>query len=147
VLYGVFAALALLSGYTAFEFISPVGIVSRALVYGGTIALAWVALLLLAEVAYARRLWCRYICPIGMTYGVVGVVSPLKVTFDAEKCWHGGECRKVCLVPHVLSMTMLGGAMDVKMDVGADCTRCGLCIDACPTNALRYEFKGLSKLL
>ncbi|MGE5517842.1 MAG: 4Fe-4S binding protein, partial [Bacteroidota bacterium] len=40
VLYGVFAALALLSGYTAFEFISPVGIVSRALVYGGTIALA-----------------------------------------------------------------------------------------------------------
>ncbi len=147
VLYVIFALLAAATGYTVFEFISPVGILSRAFTYGATIAVIWVVLLLLLEVVYSRRMWCRYVCPIGMTYGAVGVVSPLKVTFDAEKCWHGGECRKVCLVPHVLHMTVLGANTDVRMDVGADCTRCGLCIDACPTDALRYEFKGLSKLI
>ena len=28
-----------------------------------------------------------------------------------------------------------------------DCTRCGLCVDVCPTGALRYELKGVKRLL
>jgi ferredoxin-type protein NapH len=35
----------------------------------------------------------------------------------------------------------------VTVPLGADCTRCGLCIDTCPTSSLRFEVKGLSKLL
>ena len=27
------------------------------------------------------------------------------------------------------------------------CTRCGLCVDVCPTGALRYELKGVKRLL
>ncbi|QKQ25750.1 4Fe-4S binding protein [Candidatus Reidiella endopervernicosa] len=54
VLYVIFALLALVSGYTVFETISPTGILSRALIYGPGIALIWVAAVLL--------LGSRYFC-------------------------------------------------------------------------------------
>jgi len=49
VFYIIFALMALLSGYTMFETISPTGILSRALIYGPGVALIWVGLLLLIE--------------------------------------------------------------------------------------------------
>lgn len=145
--YVIFALLALATGYTVFETISPTGILSRAIIYGATLALGWVAFLLLFEIFVSQRAWCRYVCPIGMTYGVVGLFSPLRVVYNVESCKHEGECRKVCLVPHVLDPVIKGRATDVNVPIGADCTRCGLCIDTCPTGSLRYEFKGLNKVL
>lgn len=147
VFWVLFALLAFVTGYTVFETMSPTGILSRALIYGPGLALAWIVLLLLFEVFYSRRAWCRYICPIGLTYGVVGSISPTRVVFRVEHCFNEGDCRKVCLVPHVLDVTIKGRASEETMSLGPDCTRCGLCIDACPTGALTYEIKGLSKLL
>ncbi|MDO8607975.1 MAG: NapH/MauN family ferredoxin-type protein [Phaeospirillum sp.] len=147
VLYVVFALLALISGYTVFESISPTGIVSRALIYGPGLAMVWVMGLLVYEIVFIRRMWCRYICPIGLTYGFVGAISPLRVKYNLENCLHEGDCRKVCLVPHVLECTKKTYAEDVEVAISADCTRCGLCIDACPTGSLRFEVKGLNKLL
>jgi len=147
VLYVVFAALAFVTGYTIFEFVSPVGILSRAFTYGPSLALIWVGGLLLIEVFYSRRFWCRYVCPIGLTYGFVGAFSPIKVTYNLEPCLHEGKCLQVCMVPHALSMTRIGYSDDVKIDIGADCTRCGMCVDACPTGALTFQIAGLNKLL
>jgi len=146
VLYLIFALLALVTGYTVFETISPTGIVSRALIYGPGVAMIWVGVLLLIELLYSRRLWCRYICPIGITYGIVGTVSPLRVSFHMKDCAHEGDCRKACLVPHVLDVTIKGRAVDTAVDIGADCTRCGLCVDMCPTDSLRFEYKMPGKL-
>jgi ferredoxin-type protein NapH len=106
-----------------------------------------VAALLAIEVFYSRRFWCRYICPIGMTYGVAGAFSPVRVVYNLDPCLHEGKCLQVCMVPHALSMTRIGYADDVKVEIGADCTRCGMCVDACPTGALKFDIKGLSKLL
>lgn len=147
VFYLIFALLALLTGYTVFETISPTGILSRALIYGPGLALLWVAALLLFEVFVSRRAWCRYVCPIGITYGLVGVFSPVRIKYNITGCHHEGDCRKACLVPHVLDITIKGRAQDVDMAVGADCTRCGMCVDICPTDSLKFEVKGLSKLL
>ena len=41
----------------------------------------------------------------------------------------------------------LAWAEDAEMTTGADCTRCGMCLDVCPTQALSFEVKGLSKLV
>jgi ferredoxin-type protein NapH len=143
----LFAALAFVTGHTLFLTLNPIGVISRALVYGPSLALSWVALLLVFEVLYARRAWCRYVCPIGLSYGVLGAKAPVRVTYDLESCAHEGECRKVCEVPHVLEMTIKGRAEDAQLDVGPDCTRCGLCVDICPTGALRYELKGVKRWL
>jgi ferredoxin-type protein NapH len=143
----LFSLMTLVSGYTVFETISPTGILSRALVYGPSLALGWVLLLLVFEVLYSRRAWCRYVCPIGLTYGMVGAISPLRVQYRLENCFHEGDCRKVCLVPHVLDVVIKGRAADKHMAIGPDCTRCGLCVDVCPSGALVFDVKGLSKLL
>jgi ferredoxin-type protein NapH len=147
VFYVIFALMTLVTGYTVFETISPTGILSRAVIYGATLALGWVGFLLLFEIFFSQRAWCRYVCPIGMTYGVVGLLSPLRVVYNVEACKHEGECRKVCEVPHVLEPVIKGRATDVTVPIGADCTRCGLCIDVCPTSSLRYDIRGLNKVL
>ncbi len=145
--YLVFALLTLATGYTVFETISPTGILSRALIYGPGLALLWVLALLLFEVFVSRRAWCRYVCPIGITYGLVGSISPLRVQYNMQSCHHEGDCRKICMVPHVLDVTIRGRATGVDTDIGADCTRCGLCVDICPTDSLSFKFKGLDKVL
>ncbi len=145
--YVVFAGLTAVTGYTVFETISPTGITSRALIYGPGLALVWIAVLLLFEIFVSRRAWCRYVCPIGITYGLVGTTSPLRVQYNMRSCHHEGDCRKVCLVPHVLDLTIQGKAKTLRTDVGSDCTRCGLCVDICPTDSLTFKVKGLDHLL
>jgi len=148
VFYLVFVVLTAATGYTLFETISPTGILSRALIYGPGLALLWVAALLLFEVFVSRRAWCRYVCPIGMTYGLVGSLSPpVRVQYNINACHHEGDCRNVCLVPHVLDVTIRGRAKALDTDIGADCTRCGLCVDVCPTGSLNYKVKGLERVL
>ncbi|MCB1336896.1 MAG: NapH/MauN family ferredoxin-type protein [Maritimibacter sp.] len=147
VLWVIFMVLAFVTGYTVFEYINPVGILSRALIYGPTVALVWVIFLLGVEIFFSRRFWCRYVCPIGLTYGITGAVAPVQVKYDLSKCLHEGECRKVCLVPHVLEITKMGYASDTEEFIGPDCTRCGLCVDVCPQEALSFTMRGLDKIL
>ncbi len=142
-----FLLLAFITQQLVFEDLNPVGILSRAMIYGPGIILLWILALIIFEVVYSKRFWCRYICPVGTTWSIVGNVSPFAVKFDYDKCAHCLDCQKVCLVPHELWFVEKGKATQKHHYAGSDCTRCGLCIDACPGNALSYSIKGLDKIL
>jgi len=142
-----FLLLAFFTKNLVFENLNPVGIISRAIIYGPSLILLWVVALLLFEVVYAKRFWCRYVCPIGVTYSAIGKLSPMAVKFDLSKCGHCRDCQDVCLVPHELWFVKRGEATKEVHFAGPDCTRCGLCVDVCYGDALKFTVKGFDKIL
>jgi len=143
--YGLFLMLALITGFTVFETINPVAIISRFIVYGPSLMLLWVMTLLIFEVVFSRRAWCRYFCPVGVSYQLIGLMSPLRIKWDKENCSNCKRCQSVCLVPHVLNDSINKGKSEYVNP--SDCTRCGLCIDICDDEALSYGVKYLDKLI
>jgi ferredoxin-type protein NapH len=143
--YGLFLVLALITGFTVFETINPVTIISRFIVYGPSLMLLWVMALLLFEVLFSRRAWCRYFCPVGVSYQLIGLMSPLRIKWEQENCSNCKRCQRVCLVPHVLNASVNQGKADYVN--AADCTRCGLCVDICDDEALGYGVKYLDKII
>jgi len=143
--YGFFLVLALITGFTVFETINPVAIISRFIVYGPSLMLLWVAALLIFEMSYSRRAWCRYFCPVGVSYQLIGLLAPLRMKWEKENCSNCKRCQSVCLVPHVLTDSINQGKSEYVN--ASDCTRCGLCVDICDDEALCYGVKYLDKLI
>lgn len=141
-----FLLVALLTKNLVFEDLNPVGILSRAIVYGPGLILLWVVILLIFEIAFSKRFWCRYVCPIGTTYSMIGLASPVSIKFDLDKCGYCTDCQDVCLVPHELWFVKKGKATKDVHYTGSDCTKCGLCVDICAGEALTYTMKGLNKI-
>jgi len=147
VFWFIFVILAFTSGYLVFETFNIVGILSRFIAYGWSLALSWVLIVFLIEVFFSRRAWCTYICPIGTTYGYIGKVSALRVQWN-DSCDHCMVCHDVCFENQVLELTK--GKYDEERKkkgiktqyiTGADCTLCGRCIDVCHSDALKFDFR------
>ncbi|HNS45963.1 MAG TPA: NapH/MauN family ferredoxin-type protein [Bacteroidales bacterium] len=141
-----FILVAFFTKNLVFEDVNMVGILSRTMIYGPGLILLWVLGVILFEVLYSKRFWCRYVCPLGTTMGMIGSVAPLSIKFEHDKCGYCRDCQTVCLVPHVLWFVQRGKATQAVHYTGQDCTRCGLCVDSCPGGALSYSFKGIDKL-
>ncbi|WP_345992221.1 NapH/MauN family ferredoxin-type protein [Sulfurimonas sp. HSL-1716] len=145
--WAIFLILSFTSGYLVFETFNVVGILSRAIVYGWSLALIWVVIVFAFEVFFSRRAWCTYICPIGTTYGYIGKASALRVEWN-DNCDHCMVCHDVCFENQVLEITK--AKYDKQREekgitreyiTGADCTLCGRCIDICHVDALEFGFR------
>ena len=146
----LFLALSFASSSLVFEIFNVVGIFSRFIIYGYFHAIWLVVAMLVVEIFFSRRAWCRYVCPVGATYSLLAKPNAIKVSWDKEKCDHCLVCTDVCLVPHVLFMTKKGAKTDDSKKLfriaGADCTLCGRCIDVCHQDALKFD-NGFKKLI
>lgn len=143
----MFLIMAATSGYLVFETFNIVGIMSRFITYGWSLALGWVLVVFLIEVFFSRRAWCTYICPIGTTYGYIGKVSALRVQWN-DNCDHCMVCHDVCFENQVLELTKAKydkqreeKGIKTMYVTGADCTLCGRCIDVCHADALKFDFR------
>jgi ferredoxin-type protein NapH len=124
-----------ITGLTAFEVISPIGITSRAIAYGPDIGLTLVAIIVVFDLTFSKGAWCRSCCPLGAFYALVGRVSPLKIKLHKEKCNQCMACKTNCIHQEILDPVINGWQKFVE---SGECTRCGYCIDDCTLGALKF---------
>ena len=140
--YLVLAAALVLSAITAvaaFEWISPIGMLHRELIYG--IGLGWIAILgiFIFDLFVIRQGWCGHLCPLGAFYSLLGRRSArLVVSFDAASCTHCAECATVCPEPQVLNLKKLEQAGQVSP---GECSACGRCVGSCPEGSLQFHWR------
>ncbi|MCU7958430.1 MAG: quinol dehydrogenase ferredoxin subunit NapH [gamma proteobacterium symbiont of Bathyaustriella thionipta] len=132
--------LSTITGLAAFEWVSPISMFHRELIFG--VGMGWTAILgiFLFDLLVQRDGWCGRICPLGAFYALVGKLALLRIGFDAPTCTHCCECIKVCPEPAVLNFSK---AAQQGMIISGECTNCGRCITVCPEDTLqfRYRFK------
>lgn len=127
--------LSAITSIPVFESISPIGAFSRGLLFGSLLGVYTLAAIIVAELFWGHRIWCRSICPLGGFYQVVGTVGLLSVKIDHDACITCNKCKKSCLCdPAILDAAVAGE--DDRVASG-DCMLCGKCIDVCPSAALK----------
>ncbi|MDH5751446.1 MAG: quinol dehydrogenase ferredoxin subunit NapH [Deltaproteobacteria bacterium] len=136
--YGLLALalfLSALTGVAAFEWVSPVGIIQRGLIYG--MGLGWLAVagLFLFDLLVLRHGWCGHMCPLGAFYSLVGRFSLLRIRFQKDTCTSCGKCHRVCPEPQVLALKPLAQKGRV---LSGNCTNCARCIEVCPEGSLSF---------
>jgi ferredoxin-type protein NapH len=124
-------------GIAAFEFISPISMVHRGIVFGLGFGWAAMVVIFLFDLFILKHGWCGHLCPLGAMYSIVGKYSLVRVNHDHEKCTNCMECKVVCPENHVLHMVhkrseqVLSGA----------CTNCGRCLEICSEDAFEFSIR------
>jgi len=125
-------------GAAAFEFISPIGMFTRAVAFTLGFSWVWLVAIFIFDAFILKNGWCGHICPVGAMYSVVGSKSIIRVYHNKENCTNCGNCLMICPEPQVLTPVI-----NKKSDYisGIECTNCGRCIEVCNDNALKYSLR------
>ena len=132
------AIISMTTGWMVFANIYPPAIIGREIYYlialGGFGAGAvFFALTLLFDLMVARRGFCRYICPGGALYSLLGRYRLLRIERDVSQCDDCSKCNTVCQF----------GLDPLHDDFGQECNNCTACMAVCPTDTLHFtvDFK------
>lgn len=87
------------------------------------VGLTIVGLVLVGSVV-VDRMWCRYLCPLGAVFAVVGHLSFLRIRRTASTCTDCTLCDRPC--PVGLSVST------ANPKVSTDCIGCMDCVTTCP---------------
>ncbi|TFH22225.1 MAG: 4Fe-4S binding protein [Myxococcales bacterium] len=98
--------------------------------------LSWMMLIIVAivvvEITVSRRWWCRYVCPGGALYSLIGHTRPVRVKLYSKECTQCALCVAACPM----------GLNPMHDQMGTECDNCGVCISACNDDALGYALDG-----
>jgi polyferredoxin len=89
---------------------------------GGTTALVVLGIAIAS--IFVQNFWCRYLCPYGAFLGLVSLLSPTRITRNADTCIDCAKCAKAC--PSALPVDKL---VQIR---SAECTGCLECVAVCP---------------
>jgi ferredoxin-type protein NapH len=140
IVLGVVLGFALVGGLPLFQAVSPINLLIRGVLFGTTIGLLAVAVLIVAEWRWPR-LWCQALCPLGALYGLVGRRGLFRVRIDPHLAGQTPchRCTRSCPmgIPVVEAYVAAGKQ---SIDDPA-CIRCGACADVCPRDGLHLGFR------
>jgi ferredoxin-type protein NapH len=85
-------------------------------------------LTLLFDLLVARRGFCRYICPGGALYSLIGHFRLFRIRRIVESCNDCAMCTAVCEF----------GLDPLRDKFGQECNNCSACIAICPTDAMTF---------
>jgi len=130
---GLGLVLSAFSGSVLVANIYPPAIIGRELYYaialgGFGAGSVFFILTLLFDTMVARRGFCRYLCPGGALYSLLGRYRLFRIKRTVETCNDCAKCNAVCEF-----------ALDpMHDDFGQECNSCSACIAVCPTDALTF---------
>ncbi|MEE8482928.1 MAG: 4Fe-4S binding protein [Acidiferrobacterales bacterium] len=128
------AALSAISGSVLYAGIYPPAIVGREIYYaiaqaGFGVGAVFFLFTLLFDLMVSRRGFCRYLCPGGALYSMLGRYRVVRIQRVATQCNDCQKCDAVCEF----------GLAPMKDDFGQECNNCSACIAVCPTDALKFK--------
>ena len=128
-------ALSALTGTVLVAAIYPPAIIGREIYYaialsGFGVGAVFFAVTLLFDLLVARRGFCRYLCPGGALYSLLGRYRPLRIKRLVQSCNDCAKCNAICEF----------GLDPLRDDFGQECNNCTACIAICPTDALTFTF-------
>jgi len=128
-------------GLAAFEFISPISMLHRGIVFG--IGFGWAAVLIifLFDLFVLKNGWCGHICPLGGFYSILGKFSLIRVKHNEENCTLCMKCKVVCPESQVLHMI---GKKSLPV-LSGECTNCARCIEVCDDDALSFSLRSMAQ--
>ncbi len=96
-----------------------------------------VILLVGAVSMFIGPLWCRYLCPLGGLYSVVGMASPCTIERDPDLCIDCHKCSRSC---HAFVKPE-----ESKRLLAPECDGCMDCVKVCPVDGC-LEAKAFSRV-
>ena len=138
---GLSLVISFAMGVTAFEFISPISMVHRGIIFG--LGFGWAAMLIifLFDLFVLKNGWCGHICPLGAFYSILGKFSLIRVLHSEENCTLCMKCKDVCPEKQVLHMI---GKESLPV-LSGECTNCARCIEVCDDDALGFSIRKLAQ--
>lgn len=132
VLLAAVVVLGLLTGTPLAQLYYPPAVVAREVpraLYAGvpTVGVLSLGLALGFDVLVSRAGFCKYLCPGGAVFRLLGRRSRVRIQRDAAKCTDCTACDAVCNL----------GQSPMTDQLDAGCERCAKCVSVCPTRALR----------
>lgn len=139
-LLGAVVILAYLTGTIIWEWLNPVTIFQRGLLFGMGLGWILVGAIFFLDIFVVRRGWCGHLCPVGALYSLLGFFSLLRVkAARREQCTDCMDCFAVCPEPQVIGPALRGEAGSSPLILSNNCINCGRCIDACPHDVFQFS--------
>ncbi|MBF0158166.1 MAG: quinol dehydrogenase ferredoxin subunit NapH [Magnetococcales bacterium] len=142
---GMLVLVLLLAGATGmlvWEWVNPVAIAQRSILFGMTWGWLVMAAIFLFDLLISRHGWCGRLCPTGALYALLSPLALLRVgAAHRENCNDCMDCYLVCPEPQVIDPALKGAKRGIGPTITAvQCTNCGRCIDVCPESVYRFGF-------